>query len=292
MNDYSAGHITSEEGREIVKGIQEFFKDEEGFRFNPGVSYRHLFIVKKDLLKQIPQCTPPHDITDQPFEQYLPCGEGSALLNDLMERAVPFLADHPVNRKRIQEGKRPANMIWIWSGGVKPGFSPYRERFGIQGKAITAVDLVRGIAFFAGIPTLDVPGITGYYDTNYKGKADYAIKALEESDIVFIHVEAPDEASHNGHTDEKVKAIEHIDRIIAGPLLKALRESGEYRILVLPDHYTPLSIRTHREGPVPFVMCGTGIEKDSMTCFSEKEAERGSYNIEQGHTLIEKLIKG
>jgi 2,3-bisphosphoglycerate-independent phosphoglycerate mutase len=209
-----------------------------------------------------------------------------------MDRSYAFLKDHPVNQAREADGHRPANMLWLWSGGIKPGFRTYQERFGLTGGAISAVDLVRGIAFFAGLPTIDVPGITGYYDTNYVGKAEHAIRALDSGDIVFVHVEAPDEASHNGHPDEKVKAIENIDRVIVGPLHEALQAHGDHRILVLPDHYTPLSIRTHRGGAVPFAMCGTGIAPDDTTAFSEAQGAKGALQLEEGYKLIDLLVTG
>lgn len=290
MVDYSAGHITSEQGTEILQGLSGYFKDEEGIRFYPGVSYRHLLKIKKELLGGIPECTPPHDITGKPFGEYLPKGKGADLLLDLIERSKGFLSRHPVNKKRAREGKRTANSIWPWSGGVKPDFPPYKQRFGLGGKVISAVDLVRGIAFFAGIETLDVPGITGYYDTNYKGKAEHAIQALDSNDIVFIHVEAPDEASHNGHLDEKIRAIENFDKIIVGPVHKALKAQGQYRIAVLPDHYTPISLRTHRKGPVPVVMCGSGLPRDGTSCFSEQTGAHGSFSFKPGHLFIEYFL--
>ncbi len=290
MLDYSAGHISAEEGREIMASVASLYKNEPDFSFYPGVSYRHLLKIKKGFLGGMPESTPPHDITEKPYKEYIPKGDGADILNVIADRTRPVLEDHPVNRKRVSEGKRPANSLWFWSGGVKPGFDTYQDRFGLTGKVISAVDLVRGIAFFAGIDTVDVPGITGYYDTNYEGKAEYAIRALEGCDIIFIHVEAPDEASHNGQIDEKIRAIENFDSKVVSPVFSALEASGDYRIAVLPDHYTPLSIRTHRAGAVPAALCGTGITPDDMNAFSEPEAEKGSLMFDQGYTLIDYLV--
>ncbi|MFH1706812.1 MAG: cofactor-independent phosphoglycerate mutase [Planctomycetota bacterium] len=286
MRDYSAGHISSEEGRAIVTSLAEKYRDEKRFSFHPGVSYRHLFKVKKKVLKGMPECTPPHDITDQPYAPHLPRGNGATLLSKIMQSTRDFLADHPVNKARAAAGKRTANSLWFWSGGTKPAFRSYRQRFGLAGGVISAVDLIRGIAFFAGLRTIPVPGITGYYDTNYAGKAEHAIRALAQDDLVIVHVEAPDEASHNGHPDEKVRAIENIDRHILGPVHAALKACGDYRIAVLPDHYTPLATRTHRAGAVPAALCGTGIAAGSAPGFSERAAAAGAFNIAHGHKFI------
>jgi len=292
MADYSSGHISTEEGRRIIQDVERAYTGEHGFNFHPGVGYRHLFVIKKSKLGHIPECTPPHDIMGKLYRDFLPQGEGASLLLDVMHRSESLLKDHPVNTARRSAGKTEANMLWLWSGGVKPGFVTFQDRFGLSGYVISAVDLVRGIAFFAGVRTMEVPGITGYYDTNYTGKAEYAVKTLKESDIVFVHVEAPDEASHNGDMDEKIRAIENFDRLIVGPVHDALGTWGDYRVLVMPDHYTPISTRTHREGPVPAAICGTGIEQDGAEYFSEKEAAKGALQVVKGYKLIEKLVDG
>ncbi len=286
MEDYSAGHITSDEGRELIKSLKPLMPGE---RLYPGVSYRNLLVLKAGAEAV---CTPPHDIMDQPFEDYLPRGKDSELLIELMEATRPVLASHPVNKKRIADGKRPANMIWLWGQGPAPSMPTFQERFGLRGAMISAVDLLKGIGTYAGLEVIDVPGATGDIDTNYAGKVQAALEALKHLDFVYLHVEAPDEAGHEGDVEQKVKAIELFDQNVVGPMIRGLKESGEdWRVLLLPDHATPINLRTHTREPVPFAMMGKGIEPDGVKSFDEDEAKRGGYGVVEGMGLVGMLVK-
>jgi 2,3-bisphosphoglycerate-independent phosphoglycerate mutase len=212
-----------------------------------------------------------------------------------MNRAQKILPNHPVNLERVRAGKKPGNAIWLWGQGKAPALEPMTRRFGIQGSVISAVDLIKGIGSYAGLEVLDVPGATGYLDTNYAGKAAYALKALEDRDLVYVHVEAPDEASHNGKLTDKIKAIEDFDEKIVGPILAGAERFGGYRALILPDHFTPLAIKTHSSEPVPFILFsseeGKKPAKEGMS-FDEDTAEKTGVLVEKGHELMEKFIKG
>ena len=199
------------------------------------------------------ECTPPHDIQDKDIQDYLPRGEGDETINGLMEASVDLLTNHPVNKKRLEIGKRPANSIWLWGQGRRPSMPTFREKYGLEGAMISAVDLTKGIGIYAGFEVINVPGATGWIDTNYVGKAEHALWALKTKDIVYVHVEAPDEAGHTGDLKNKMKAIEDFDEFIVGNIIHGMKQFDEYRILVLPDHPTPLEIRTHSNEPVPFV---------------------------------------
>ena len=286
MVDYSAGHITSEEGKELIKSLQPLVP---GGRLFSGVSYRNLLVLKAGA-KAV--CTPPHDITDRPIGDYLPKGQDFALLREIMEASVPVLANHPVNLKRIAQGKRPANMIWLWGQGGAPSMPTFQERFSLKGAMISAVDLLKGIGVYARLEVIDVPGATGNIDTNYQGKVQVAIEALKRLDFVYLHIEAPDEAGHEGDAELKVKAIELFDREVVGPIIRGLKEAGgDWRICLLPDHATPISIRTHSNEPVPFAMMGKGIEQDGVRAFDEETAKRGGYGEVDGVELMELLAK-
>jgi 2,3-bisphosphoglycerate-independent phosphoglycerate mutase len=237
-------------------------------------------------------CTPPHDVIGQPVKDNLPRGDGAGLLIDLMERSRDLLQRHEVNRARVSRGQRPANMIWLWGQGVTPQMPSFKDRYGIEGSVISAVDLLNGIAKLVGLDLIEVPGATGYYDTNYEGKGAYAVKSLEKKDFVLVHVEAPDEAGHNGDLDQKIKAIESFDRFVVGPLMKKLGESPHSRLMVLPDHPTPIRVRTHTGDPVPFAWCGQGIVASGVGAFSESEAARSRLHIQDGHTLMGRFIHG
>jgi 2,3-bisphosphoglycerate-independent phosphoglycerate mutase len=286
MEDYSAGHITSEEGQELIESLKPLMP--EG-RLYPGVSYRNLLVLKVGAQST---CTPPHDITDQPIDDYLPKGKDSALLRELIESSRPVLASHPANLRRTAEGKRPANMIWLWGQGRAPLMSTFRERFGLNGAMISAVDLLKGIGVYAGLEVINVPGATGTIDTNYEGKVRAALEALQRLDFVYLHIEAPDEAAHEGDVELKVKAIELFDREVVGPMIRGLKESGQdWRICLLPDHATPISLRTHTNEPVPFAMMGKGIDQDGVQAFDEEAAKRGGYGLVEGAGLMEILVK-
>ncbi len=288
MDDYSAGHITTDEAREIVLELDKKLSG-EGVRFYPGTSYRHLMVIKGGgALKT----TPPHDISDKKIDDYLPKGAGADKLLGLMERSQEILRDNPVNGKRIAAGKKPATSIWLWGQGKAPRMPTLKERFGLEGAIISAVDLMKGIGIYAGLEVLNVPGATGYIDTNYKGKAEYALKALESKDFVCVHVEAPDEAGHNGNLKDKLKAIEDFDREIVGRVLKGIEKFKEYRVLVLPDHPTPVSLKTHTPDPVPFALCtkSAKVGERGSAKFCEREAGETGLLVEDCKVLIEEFF--
>jgi 2,3-bisphosphoglycerate-independent phosphoglycerate mutase len=286
MVDYSAGHITSEEGKELIKSLRPLVPTG---RLYSGVSYRNLLVLKAGAPAI---CTPPHDILDRPISDYLPKGQDSILLKEIMEASVPVLASNPVNLKRIAQGKKPANMIWLWGQGGAPSMPTFEERFGLKGAMISAVDLLKGIGVYTGLEVIDVPGATGTIDTNYQGKVQAALEALERLDFVYLHIEAPDEAAHEGDARLKVKAIELFDREVVGPMIQGLKESGQdWRICLLPDHATPISLRTHTNEPVPFAVIGRGIEPDGFRAFDEEAGRRGGYGVMDGMQLMELLVK-
>jgi 2,3-bisphosphoglycerate-independent phosphoglycerate mutase len=293
MGDYSAGHISTEEGKAIIQDLDKELGNSV-FRFYPGVSYRHLLVWKGQVEKvEKIGTTPPHDITEHEIGEYLPKGDGAQELIKLMTDTQIFLHEHPINRSRIQEGKRAANATWPWGQGRAPHMPSFAERFGLTGGVISAVDLIKGIGISAGLRAIAVPGATGYLDTNYQGKAEYALKALEQDDFVYLHVEAPDEASHNGDLQAKIAAIEDFDKKVVGTIVNGMKDRGDYRIMVLPDHPTPLAIRTHADDPVPFVIYdSTDKSTSGAKGFDEQTAAKSGIVIEQGHTLMERLVKG
>lgn len=286
MGDYSAGHISTEEARRLIQDLDRELSA-EGVRFYPGVSYRHLMVWRggPDGL----ETTPPHDISGKEVIDHLPKGEGSKRLIHLMTYSQMILRDHPVNEEREENGLRPANSIWLWGQGRRPKMPTLKERFGIEGSIISAVDLMNGIGIYAGLKVVRVPGATGYIDTNYRGKAEYALKELEERDLVCVHVEAPDEAGHQGDLKTKIRAIEDFDREIVGRVMEGIQRFKDYRLLVLTDHPTPIIKRTHTREPVPFVLypsptCGEGGEG-----FDELNARSGPF-IEDGWRLMERFL--
>ena len=281
MKDYSAGHISSPEGQELIEALAPLMP---GQRLYPGVSYRNLLVLQ---VGANAECTPPHDISGQPVEEHLPRGQDSELLVALMEAARPVLERHQVNRRRIAAGKRPANAIWLWGQGPAPAMPSFAEKYGLSGAMISAVDLLKGIGRYAGLKVIDVPGATGNIDTNYQGKVDAALEALKSRDFVYLHIEAPDEAGHEGEIDLKVRAIELFDEKVVGPVLQALEKSGEdWRVLLMPDHATPISIKTHSSDPVPFTIAGSGIEPDGVESFDELAAQRGEYGLVEATELV------
>ncbi len=271
MGDFSAGHISTEEAAQLIATLQTELGGDE-FNFYPGVSYRHLMVWKngKDKLR----FTPPHDISTQSIEDHLPQGEGASTLLDLTNSAQMLLNDHPVNSRRVAEQKLPANSVWFWGHGRKPSMQTYRERFGLTGSVISAVDLIKGIGINAGLDIIEVPGATGYLDTNYLGKAEYAVESLKTGDFVYVHVEAPDEAGHGGLLQEKIEAIEKFDQDVVGTVLAHLEQIGPCRILVTPDHPTPIAKRTHTSDPVPFILFDSERQEGSGLGYSEKRLLR------------------
>lgn len=290
MEDFSAGHISSEEARLLIEEIDSRLGSER-IRFYPGVSYRHLMVWKGGKYKS--DCTPPHDIQDRNIQDYLPRGEGDDIINELMEASYDVLIAHPVNKNRIENGKRPANSIWLWGQGRRPSMPTFKEKYGLEGAVISAVDLTRGIGVYAGFEVIKVPGATGWIDTNYVGKAEHALWSLKTRDIVYLHVEAPDEAGHTGDLKNKIKAIEDFDELIVGNIMHGMKQFDEYRILVMPDHPTPLAIRTHSSDPVPFIIYDNRSErKDGPVSYDEKITERKDVPaFAEGYKLMDYFLK-
>lgn len=291
INDFTADHISTEEAEELIKALNENFGDIG--KFYPGVSYRNLFVIE-DLSMEELKSTPPHDVVGQPVEDnnLKPNNEKSQLINKLMEDSVKVLENHPVNKKRVSEGKLPANMIWLWGQGAKPVIGNFPEKYGMSGATITGVDLLKGISTYIELDVIEVPGATAYFDTNYQNKVDYALESLKTHDVQFIHIEAPDEAGHEGNLPEKIRAIENIDSIILEKLLKELPNiDSEYTIAVLPDHPTPIDIKTHTMTPIPFAIYSTNIKEPDDTEFYSEDMSKGKYDTIIGHTLLSEMIK-
>jgi len=290
MADYSAGHISSKEARALMDFISQELGSER-IHFHPGKSYRNIMLLAEAEDMQV-ATTPPHDIIGEPIKKHLPKGKDARRLLELMQRSRELLEDHEINRVRVDLQENPANMIWLWGQGKRVELPSFEAKYGIKGAAITAVDLVAGIARLIGWDLIDVPGATGYLDTDYAAKGKYASRGLADYDLVYVHIEAPDEASHEADLWGKIKAIEQVDKEITGPVLERLKEFGEFRIMVLSDHYTPLSKRTHVAEPVPFAIYGSGIEGVKQTPFTEAEAKQGEYRIDKGYELMEYFLKG
>lgn len=290
MEDHSSGHISTEEARTLIAEIASQLGT-DAVRFYPGVSYRHL-MVWKDGRSDI-ECVPPHDILGKEIVDYLPVGPDDELLRKLMTDSVDILESHEVNRARVRDGKNPANSVWFWGQGRRPNMPTFRQKYGLSGALISAVDLTKGLGMYAGFDILKVPGITGYLDTNYLGKAEAALEALGRVDFVYLHVESPDEAGHSGNIRDKMRAIEDFDRIVVGTVIDGMKRFGEYRIMVLPDHATPVSIRTHSEEPVPFAVFDSRKPLSNDVAYDESLVGRpGALTFEAGHGLMDFFIKG
>lgn len=289
MLDYSAGHISTPEARELIRAVDEHLGS-DGVRFFPGVAYRHLLKLKGRAETLGATCTPPHDIPGQPLAGNLPKGPGSQLLLDMMERSKAVLRDHPVNAERRRSGKTPADMIWLFWGSVQPPELPFfRSVYGISAAMTSAVDLLNGMARMAGMDLLEIPGITDRLDNDFAGQASGALAALANHDLVVVHIEAPDEAGHGGNAAEKIEAIERIDRYVIGRV--AEWRGDKLRVLVMPDHPTPIRLRTHSAEPVPFLLWGPGIAANGAGSFSEKEAAATRFFIEDGYNIMNRFIK-
>jgi 2,3-bisphosphoglycerate-independent phosphoglycerate mutase len=291
MDDHSSGHITTEEAAELIKTVALSLETGD-IKFHPGVSYRHLMVWREG--KQDIECVPPHDILGKEITDYLPIGDGEDVLRNLMRRSVDILEAHPVNKTRLAGNKRPANSLWLWGQGKRPQMPSYKEKYGINGALISAVDLTKGLGLYAGFEILRVPGVTGWLDTNYAGKTEYALKALEEKDFVYIHVEAPDEAGHSGSWENKLKAVEDFDALVVGPVMEGMAQKfDEYRILLMPDHATPIRVRTHTEAPVPFVVFDSRHRKDNRgATYDESITERKDILVfEEGYRLMDYFIR-
>jgi 2,3-bisphosphoglycerate-independent phosphoglycerate mutase len=289
--DYSAGHISSEEGRVLIEHLAEEMGSRR-FSFYPGVSYRHLLVWRDGTPEQ--RCVPPHDIVGKPFEPHLPEGDGEEVLRSLIWDSLEILDEHDINKRRRDEGLLPANMIWPWGQGFALSLPSFFLQHGVTGAVIAAVDLVRGIGKLAGFKVVDVPGATGYLDTNYRGKAEAALNSLEEVDLALIHVEAPDEAGHLGDIEAKIEAIERIDHLVVGTLREGLSKfEGGYRILVMPDHPTPIDCRTHCAEPVPFVIYDSTNERSGPSIpFDERALEESKLIVEDGWKVMGLLLRG
>ena len=288
--DYCSDDISSEEAEILIKYIDQKLGNDE-FKFYPGVSYRHCLVWKNGNPKP-GTLTPPHDITGRCVHDYIPYGDAVERLYSMMKDSYELLKNHPVNLNRIKNGKRPANSIWLWGEGQKPRLDSFYDKFCKKGAVISAVDLLKGIGICAGMRTPVVKGATGYIDTNFTGKLEAALSEFKNGcDFVYIHVEAPDECGHRGETENKIKSIELIDELILGPLDEALKAYGEYAIMVLPDHPTPLSIRTHSSEAVPYLIYRSNVRNDSgVTVFDEKSASETGIYVEKGPTLINRLF--
>ena len=291
--DFTAGHITNEEGRTLMEALHTALGRPD-VEFLPGVSYRNLMIYRGRLgdarFSDQTVTDPPHDHPGQPAAEHLPRGPGADLLRALMTAATPVLAGHPVNLDRIRAGESPANAIWLWGQGKAPSVPKFAELHGLKGAIISAVDLVRGVGVLAGWTRVDVPGASGYLDTDYSAKGLHAIKALADHDIVCVHVEAPDEASHEGRADAKVEAIERIDRDIVAPVLQTLRQYDQWRILISPDHSTLLRTRAHDRAPVAWTMAGTGLPASGLTYDEIAARDGGGPFLEQGFRLMDRFL--
>jgi 2,3-bisphosphoglycerate-independent phosphoglycerate mutase len=291
--DYSAGHITTEEASELIEAVKETF-EKPGVKFYSGLDYRHLLILWNFPHPELVECTPPHDAIGVKVSAVLPKAKAAdaqkeaRLLRDLINGSRHVLRSHPVNVAREKAGKRPGNLIWPWGGGKKPSMPTLKEKFGLKGAVISAVDLVKGIGTYAGMEIITVPGATGLYNTNYEGKADAALKALEDADLVLVHVEAPDEAGHVRDPALKVKTIEDLDKRLLGRILDGLTEP--YAISISPDHPTPISIGTHARDPVPFAIKSPGLKPDGVKKFDEFSARNGAFGTVEHDYLISLLV--
>ncbi len=262
MKDYSSGHITTKESTALIKDINKKLGSSD-IVFHPGMSYRHLMIWKNG--KDSMHCTPPHDITGKTIGSYLPSGKGADIINSLMERSTEILLDNKVNKKRIENKSNPASSIWLWGQGKRIPLPSFKSKHGMKGAMISAVDLTKGLGIGAGFDIIKVKGATGYIDTNYIGKAKAALRELKDHDILYVHVEAPDEAGHNGDLKAKLQAIEDFDEKVVGTILKDIAKHGEYSILLMPDHFTPISLRTHTKEPVPFALYRSSMASKEKT---------------------------
>jgi len=289
MEDFTAGHIRQQEAERLIADLNTNLGNDK-LSFHVGVGYRHL-MIQRDAIGTKVEATPPHDIPGESVQKYLPAGKGSEEIRELMERSQALLAEHEVNRVRRELGENPATSIWLWGQGPMPKLDRFRDRFGVRGAAIGAVDLFRGVAVCVGWSLIDVPGATGFIDTNYHGKGQAAVSALDEYDLVAVHVEAPDEAGHMGECAEKIKAIEQIDEHIVGPVLEKLRTFDEWRILVAPDHPTPVSHKTHTAEPPPFCMAGTNVRGIQQEPYTEENARQSDLHVDPGHELMEYFLK-
>lgn len=290
IKDYSAGHISTQEAEELLGEIKENYADLGDFYV--GVDYRHLFVLRDEKGESDELVSEaPHKNIGERFEEKLIKPRKSDMaesLNKIMLNSRKILSRHPVNKKRLEKGKNPGNAIWLWGKGRRPKLTPLQEKYGIKGAVISAVTLVKGLGVCAGMDKISVPGVTGYYDTSYENKAKYGLKALKDHDLVFIHVEASDEAGHSGDIEKKIEAIENIDLLILGKMREDLE--GKYTISIMPDHPTPIEVRNHVSDPVPFSIYSTEGDADKVDRFDEFSAKKGSMGTLEGHKFMDKLL--
>jgi 2,3-bisphosphoglycerate-independent phosphoglycerate mutase len=290
MDDFTAGHISTKEAREIILDINKAIGSSQ-YQFFPGVGYRHLFVWRN--ASGSPETTAPHDITGKTIVSYLPQGNFAEEIKSVMHKAGEILNNHQINAQRLKNGKKPANSIWLWGQGRTPKITSLTQKYGLQGGMISAVDLLNGIGVFAGLKVIHVEGATGYIDTNYEGKAKTALDALKFMDFIFVHLEAPDEMGHEGNAAGKIQAIESFDEKIVGTILNHIGVFGDYRILVLSDHPTPLDLKTHVGDPSPFAVLSSRKEENKATGlpFNEITAKESGIIISPGYLLMDKFIK-
>ncbi len=288
MADHSAGHISTPEAETLIREMAEHVTDDR-LEFHTGVSYRHLMVCRG--MDFDCYTYPPHDHIGKAVDRLLPRGKGADRLKDLIHQSITLFEDHAINKVRRDLGENAVSSLWLWGQGRKTIMDSFKKRYGLTGAAITAVDLVRGLAKLVGFDLIEVEGATGLYDTNYQGKAEAAIEALKTHDLVFVHIEGPDEAGHQGNAPMKVKAVERIDKEIVGPVMQALKSYDQWRVMVLPDHPTPVLTGAHTSDPVPFAMAGTGVKPIMQKPFSETCAMDSGFRIEEGHELMEYFIK-
>lgn len=289
MLDYSSDEISTAEAAELISEINKYLANED-FTFYPGISYRHCMVWKNGTGGRA--LTPPHDILEKSITPYLPAGDNSDILLGMQKKSHEILKNHPVNLARIARGLRPANSIWLWGEGRKPAIPKFTDKYGVSGSVVSAVDLIKGIGLCAGLDSIDVEGATGNINTNFKGKAEAALKELQRGkDFVYVHIEAPDECGHRFEVENKVKSIEYIDKSVVGTLLEGLASYDDYKMLVLPDHPTPLSLRTHTSEPVPYILYRKGCEKPSgVAGYDEFQAQRTGIYVEDGYTLMDRFL--
>jgi 2,3-bisphosphoglycerate-independent phosphoglycerate mutase len=289
MADFAGGHIDSPAAARLVAAVQDALGN-ESFQFYPGVSYRHLMVWRKGI--QAMRCTPPHDISDKAIAPHWPKGQGAEELTGIMRSTREIFARHPVNRERIESGHAAVTQAWLWGQGKAPSIPTFASQYGLKGACITEVDLVRGVATYAGFKVITVPGATGYLDTDYAAMGRYALDGIGEHDLMFVHIEAPDEAGHQGNYAEKVKAISAIDGKIVGPLLDGLGKHGPFKILITSDHATPVHLKTHTPDPVPFALATSGQVANGKRAlkFGETEALRGGVVIGDGFSVIRRMM--
>jgi 2,3-bisphosphoglycerate-independent phosphoglycerate mutase len=289
MFDYSAGHITTDESRQLIEAVDKKLGSAD-IHFFPGVSYRHILKIKGHEEAVEANCTPPHDIPGKPVAGYLPQGKGSQLLRDLMQRSEAVLKDHPVNLARVSRGETPATTIWLfWPSGQVPNLPSFQQSYGLRAAMISGVDLLRGLAQMAKMEIIKVPGVTDGLDNDYTAQGEGALKALEGQDLVVVHVEAPDEAGHSGSIDHKIEAIEQTDTEIISRLRSF--KPGQLRLLVLPDHPTPIDIQTHTGEEVPFLLWGPGFSANGARRLTETEGRAANFSIPAGYDIINRLLK-